>query len=65
MPDRRIIKDGERAALRAELRHEYEYGRLTVRELSERYDLSYGRVHKLLREALTTMRSRGGSRRAG
>lgn len=61
MPDRRIIKDTERAELRAELRHSYEGGR-TIRQLCETHDLSYGRVHTLLTEAKTVMRSRGGSR---
>jgi hypothetical protein len=65
VPDRRIIKDDARANLRAELRHAYEVEHQTIRELGQAHDLSYGRVQKLLREAGTTMRPRGGSRRAG
>jgi hypothetical protein len=65
VPDRRIIQGDARANLRAELRREYETDGLTVRELITRHDLSYGRVRDLLVEAGTTMRPRGGSRRAG
>lgn len=48
-----------RANLREDLRAEYEHGR-SVRQLAQEYGRSYGQTHKLLREAGTSMRARGG-----
>jgi hypothetical protein len=65
VPDRRIIKGDERATLCAKLRRAYEEDGQTIRQLAEAHDHSYGRVRDLLVEAGTTMRPRGGARRAG
>jgi hypothetical protein len=48
-----------RVDLSDDLRAEYEQGR-SVRQLAQEYGRSYGQTHKLLREAGTSMRSRGG-----
>lgn len=48
-----------RTNLCADLREEYEQGR-SVRQLAQEYGRSYGQTHKLLAEAGTPMRSRGG-----
>jgi hypothetical protein len=55
------IKGEARTELAAKLRHAYEAERLTIRQLTERFELSYGTTHALLREAKTPMRPRGGN----
>lgn len=48
-----------REDLRTDMRALYEDG-LSVRQLAQQYDRSYGLAHTLLREAGTSMRGRGG-----
>lgn len=43
------------------MRKAYEIEQLTVKQIAARYGRSYGTTHKLLQEADTAMRSRGGS----
>lgn len=54
-----ILRDGERLRVRQAMRADYEGGK-TVREIAEQYERSYGTAHKLLTEAGTEMRGRGG-----
>lgn len=53
------ISGTPRAILRDDLRAEYEDG-ASVRDLAREYGRSYGQTHKLLQEAGTPMRARGG-----
>lgn len=54
----------ERAPLARDLRWRYESG-ASIRELCADTGRSYGMVYKLLAEAGTPMRSRGGARKRG
>jgi Helix-turn-helix domain len=56
-----ILFGGERIRVRQEMRHAYEQGGLTVHQVAARFERSYGTTHKLLTEAGTVMRGRGGS----
>lgn len=60
--NRRSLVGDERAELAKNLREKYLSGR-TVRQLAEAHSLSYGRTQKLLLEAGTEMRPRGGANR--
>ncbi|GAB3484127.1 helix-turn-helix domain-containing protein [Amycolatopsis cihanbeyliensis] len=51
----------ERTELAEELKRQYEQGD-SIRALADSCGRSYGFVHRLLTEARTTLRSRGGSR---
>lgn len=53
----------EREKLKAALRAKYEAG-ATVRSLHEQTGRSFGAIQKLLEEAGTTMRPRGGARKS-
>lgn len=53
-----------RHVLAAGLREEYEAG-ASIRHLAYQRHLAYGTIHRLLLEAGTTLRSRGGARQAG
>ena len=57
-----IVSGAERAELRAEMRRAYEEEGLTVAEVASRFGRSYGTTHKLLTEAMTTIRPQGGRR---
>ncbi len=58
MPGRRLTGTA-REDTRLDMRADYEDG-ASVRELAKEYGCSYGQTHKLLQEAGTSMRSRGG-----
>jgi hypothetical protein len=58
MPGKRLSGTA-REDLREDLRADYEAGD-SVRMLAQEYGRSYGQTHKLLREAGTSMRPRGG-----
>lgn len=58
MPGKRLSGTA-REDMREDMRADYEDG-ASVRDLAREYGCSYGRTHKLLREAGTTMRDRGG-----
>ena len=60
LPAGRIVGPPRRT-LAHDLRLRYETG-TTIRDLAEEIDRSYGFVHKLLIEAGTGIRARGGSR---
>lgn len=60
-PNKRITGD-ERKNMAKSLRRRYEGG-ASVRELSAKTKRSYGWVNKLLKEAGTTLRPRGGPNR--
>ncbi|WP_436839127.1 helix-turn-helix domain-containing protein [Nonomuraea angiospora] len=57
------IVGAERAQLAAAVAGRYAAGG-SVREIAESIGRSYGFVHRLLEEAGTTLRSRGGNRRS-
>jgi transposase len=52
----------ERANLRAEMRHAYEVDKLTIKQVAAKFGRSYGTTNKLLHEAGTNVRERGGNR---
>jgi DNA-directed RNA polymerase specialized sigma24 family protein len=54
-----IIAGAARSKLRQEMRAAYEDG-LTIHQVAARFGRSYGTTHKLLTEAQTPMRPRGG-----
>ncbi len=58
MPGKRLSGTA-RETTREDMRADYEDG-ASVRELAREYGRSYGQTHKLLREAGTSMRDRGG-----
>ncbi|MGW2371883.1 MULTISPECIES: helix-turn-helix domain-containing protein [Kitasatospora] len=51
--------DAERHNLARDMRQMYDAG-ASVREIAEKYERSYGSVHRLLRMADVTFRPRGG-----
>lgn len=55
------VRDDERQELATVLRAEYERG-ASIRDLAERSGRSYGFCHRLLHEAGTDLRARGGNR---
>jgi transposase len=57
-----IISGVARANLRAEMQQAYEVDGLTIEQVAERFGRSYGTTHKLLTEANTEIRPRGGFR---
>lgn len=56
-----ILHGADRIRVRQEMRHAYEQDRLTVHQVAARFGRSYGTTHKLLSEAGTVMRGRGGA----
>jgi hypothetical protein len=60
MPGRRLTGTA-REDTREDMRADYEAGD-SIRVLAREYGCSYGLSHRLLQEAGTTMRSRGGTR---
>ncbi|MEV5677254.1 hypothetical protein [Streptomyces sp. NPDC052179] len=52
----------ERAVLRAAMAKAYDVDRLTIRDVAETYDVSYGHARKLLLEAKVKLRSKRGTR---
>lgn len=57
-----IVMGAERANLRAEMRQAYEVDGLTIKQVAAKFGRSYGTTNKLLHEAGTDVRSRGGNR---
>lgn len=57
-----IVMGAARANLRAEMRQAYEVDNLTVKQVAEKFGRSYGTTNKMLHEAGTDMRERGGKR---
>lgn len=57
---KQMISGADRTGLSGHLREDYETG-LSVRALAGRYNRSYGSTYKLLQEAGTPMRGRGGA----
>lgn len=56
-----VLHGAERLTLRQDMRRAYEDEGLTVHAVAARFGRSYGTTHKLLTEANTVMRGRGGS----
>jgi len=56
-----ILAGGERIQVRQDMRRAYEERGLTVHQVAAEFGRSYGTTHKLLTEAATVMRGRGGS----
>lgn len=55
------ISGQARVNLREEMRQAYEVDGLTVKQVAAQFERSYGTTHKLLSEAETEFRSRGGN----
>lgn len=55
-----IVMGPARANLRAEMRQAYEADNLTIKQVAEKFGRSYGTAQKMLHEAGTDIRSRGG-----
>jgi hypothetical protein len=62
VPVRRLTPGPDRDKLAADLKAKYEGGK-SIRALAEETGRSYGGVHRLLEDAKTTFRSRGGAPR--
>ncbi|MCZ0984207.1 helix-turn-helix domain-containing protein [Streptomyces sp. x-45] len=62
MPKKVQITGAARSKLAADFKKKYDAG-ASVRAIAEEQGKSYGFVHTLLGEALTTMRGRGGALR--
>jgi transposase len=56
-----ILRDAERIQVRQAMREAYEQHGRTVHQVAAQFGRSYGTTHKLLTEAGTTMRGRGGA----
>lgn len=63
VPKGKRVVGADREKLKAALRAKYEKG-ATVRQLHEQTGRSFGAIQKLLEEAGTTMRPRGGARKS-